>query len=510
MDSKLVLFQCISLLFRESQLENRVTNSKDLAKEALGTIRLPEPGVAVDYTRETLIALRATVLHMVDQPSDHVFDKTNTLDRIRVACGPDVAMLAVYEKGLEDLESEDQIKKKVLHSRQDLLTYMREIKIKEIAKKHYTAVHFSEEPVDYRNVVGDWIADLEVMNSVAVDKTKEGVVDEVDFTNLSSVKLAMDRSMEENAGEGMLVSGYQGVNRMLGGDTNYRRGDFIVVGALQHNFKSGWINSHFRDFATLNKPYLRDPTKKPLLLGISTENSLKDNLMWMYCSLKEIETGEPCDVRGISTTEASEYVIAKLGVNGYEIKWLRVDPSDFTYRHFYDMILQLETEGYEVHACLFDYLNMISKKGCNQGPMGSDVRDLFRRIRNFCNPRGILFMTPHQLSSEAKALLRGGVAAEDFVKEIANKGYWDSCRVIDQEVDLEIYIHLVKRDGRTYITIQRGKHRKFKITAEKDLYVVYAFDEVGGLKPDYGGEDCSMAKVGAKTMAQGGELAWYD
>ena len=510
MDSKLVLFQCIALLYRESQLEKRATDSRDLIKEAIGTIRLPEPGVAVDHTRETLVALRSTVLYMVDQPSGFNFDKTHILDRIRVACGPDVAMFSVYEKGFEDLESDEQIKRKIIHARQDLQSYMREIKIKELAKKHYMSVHFNEEPVDWRNIVGDWINDLEAMNQTSVDKTKEGVVDEVDFSNADSVKDAMDRSMEENAGEGMLISGYQGVNRMLGGDTYYRRGDFVVVGALQHNFKSGWVNSHFRDFATLNTPYMRDPTKKPLLLGISTENSLKDNLMWMYCSLKELETNQPCDLRGISTADASAYVIDRLARNGYTIRWLRVDPSDYTYRQFYDMVLQLEAEGYEIHAVLFDYLNMISKKGCNTGPMGSDTRDLFRRIRNFTNPRGILFMTPHQLSSEAKALLRGGVAPEDFVKEIANKGYWDSCRVIDQEVDLEIYIHLVKRDGRTYITIQRGKHRKYKITPDKDLYVVYAFDEIGGLRPDLNGEDRSMARVGAKTMAEGGELAWYD
>ena len=132
MDSKLVLFQCIALLYRESQLEKRATDSRDLIKEAIGTIRLPEPGVAVDHTRETLVALRSTVLYMVDQPSDFNFDKTHILDRIRVACGPDIAMFSVYEKGFEDLESDEQIKRKIIHARQDLQSYMREIKIKAV------------------------------------------------------------------------------------------------------------------------------------------------------------------------------------------------------------------------------------------------------------------------------------------------------------------------------------------------------------------------------------------
>lgn len=516
MDSKLVLFQCITLLFRESQLERRNIDSRDLVKEAVNTIKLPEAGVAMDYARETLVALRSTALHMVEQPADFVFDHAHILNRIRISCGGDESLYKIFETGMTPLEDQDQIKRRVLNCRQDLSGYMREIKIREITKQHYARLNFSEEPIDWKNIVNDMITDYERLNTASADKTKEGVVDEIDFADATSVQDAMDRAVEENAGEGMLMCGFQGVNRMLGGDSFYRRGDFVVVGALQHNYKSGWISSHFRDFATLNRPYMRDPTKKPLLLGISTENSLKDNIMWLYSSFKELESlenggeGEPCDTRNISTAEASSYVIEKLRTNGYEIRWLRVDPSDYTYRHFYDLILQLETEGYEIHAVLFDYLNMISKKGCNTGPMGTEIRDLFRRVRNFCNPRGILFMTPHQLSSDAKSLLRGGVAPEDFVKEIANKGYWDSCRLIDQEVDLEIYIHLVKREGRTWMTIQRGKHRKFKITPEIDLYTVYELHKVGGWRPDFHTEDQSSRRVGAKAMSEGGGPAWYD
>jgi len=510
MDPKLVLFQCITLLYRESQLEKKNIDSRDLVMEAVNTIKLPEAGSAMDYNRETLVALRGTALYMVDQPATHIFDRSHLLDRIRISCGGDERTYQAFVDGLCDLDNEDFIKRKILHCRHDLNGYLREIRIKDLTKQHYTKMNFSDEPVDWKNVVNEMITDLEKLATVGVDKTKEGVVDEIDFANLDSVADAMERAGEANSGDGMLVSGYQGLNNMLGGDTFYRRGDFVVVGALQHNFKSGFINSHVRDFAMLNKPYMRDPSKKPLLLCISTENSLKDNIMWMYSNLMELELGTPCDTRNIDYRLAAKYVQEKLSCNGYEIKWLRVDPSDYTYRNFYDQVLAFETQGFEIHACLFDYLNMISKKGCNQGPMGSDIRDLFRRIRNFCNPRGILFMTPHQLSSDAKALLRGGVAQEDFVKEIANKGYWDSCRVIDQEVDLEIYIHLVKRDGETWITMQRGKHRKFKITPEADLFCVYKFSEVGGLKPDFGGQAQFRRRVGAATAAEGGAPAWYD
>src|SRR5699024_3263055 len=99
-----------------------------------------------------------------------------------------------------------------------------------------------------------------------------------------------------------------------------------------------------------------------------------------------------------------------------------------------------------------DYLNMMSKKGCNQGPHGEEIRDLFRRTRNFFSKRGIAVVTPHQISTEAKTLLRNGQS--NFVQQIANKGYYDGCKRIDQEVDCEIYLHIVITNGESYMTIQ--------------------------------------------------------
>ena len=125
------------------------------------------------------------------------------------------------------------------------------------------------------------------------------------------------------------------------------------------------------------------------------------------------------------------------------------------------------------------------------------------------NRKKILCITPHQLSTDAKKLTRQGV--EDFVKEIANKGYWDSCTTIDQEVDMEIYQHKVEVNGVAYLTIQRGKHRKPSITPYQDLYVVYQFNaERGFIDDDVLGPDMSRKRVAAATASEGGAPAWFD
>jgi hypothetical protein len=84
-------------------------------------------------------------------------------------------------------------------------------------------------------------------------------------------------------------------------------------------------------------------------------------------------------------------------------------------------------------------------------------------------------VTPHQLSPEAKNLVRGGVPEDQFVKEVAEKGFTSGSRQLDQEVDLEIYIHLMKHNKETYLTVQRGKHRLPTIVSDELKYFILKF-----------------------------------
>ena len=81
----------------------------------------------------------------------------------------------------------------------------------------------------------------------------------------------------------------------------------------------------------------------------------------------------------------TDYVYEKLRSTGFEIKFLRVDPTKWTYSSIINKILDIEADGYEIEMLMLDYLGMIPTTGCNQtGPMGSALQDMFRRMRNFC------------------------------------------------------------------------------------------------------------------------------
>lgn len=505
MDPKLLLVKVITLLFKESQLKDTTVQSSDLVRSAIATIKLPEGTGEFDRGRDVLQSLRATALWMADNPPDYEYDRASLLQRIRVNVGDEDGIYHACEGGLELVDDHELLKKQVLLMRGELRNQIDSVQVKELVKKMYQKAYFNLDGFDVRQLTREIREQLEPYSTLAEGHVIEGMLSELDIANEEDAANFVLQAQTETTKEGILKLGWQAMNRMLGDHDGLRRGECVVVGALQHNFKTGFTLAMFKQLALYNKPFMRDPTKKPLLLHWSTENDLHINILWLYRNLIENETGEACNLSTIDPREAAAYVNKRLTANGYHIRMIRTNPADTTYQSYVDYITQLEAEGYEVHAVVCDYLNMFSKRGLAQGPAGFEVRDLWRRMRNFNGPRGTTFISPHQLSPDAKRLARQNV--EDLVKEIANKGYYDGSTTIDQEVDLEIYIHIVKINGKSYLTVQRGKHRKVTPTAERHLYTVLPFDPVGDIPDDIDGQDRSVKHVGG--MAGDDDMPWF-
>ena len=517
MDTKLVLFKCIMLLYWESRVPNPIDNSASLVKELLSKIKTIDNGFGSEATTDALNGLKSTAAWMAEQSHAHTYDKAALLQRLRVNVSQEPGLMGVIESALDQEETAGYIKSQCEEHRNDLFAFKEREDIKSVVKKYSSQLAFDEESIDWSTFMSQFKGDLEPFSGQRFEASDGAIIDEIDTTQVSTLTDAIRRGLEESGTEGIMHTRWQGLNRMMGEYGGFRRGDFIVVGALQHNFKTGFTLDLTRQIAMNATPYMRDPSKKPMILHISTENSVKDNVIQIYVTLKAQETGEKLEITELSEraknspelyAEIAEYVKVHLERTGYTVKMLRVNPSMFTYQKLFNLLAKYESQGYEIHMMTIDYLNMMSKEGCVTGATGTDVRDLFRRVRNYCNPRGITVLTPHQISSEAKNLLRNGT--ESFVKEIANKGYWDGCRVIDQEVDLEILIHIEKVDGESYLTIQRGKHRKVGITKEEDLYTVYKFHPALGIPEDVGGPDMSRRRVAGNTNSSGGGGGWMD
>lgn len=250
--------------------------------------------------------------------------------------------------------------------------------------------------------------------------------------------------------------------------------------SLQHNYKSGFLKSVFMQIARHNQPRLKDPKKKPALLYLSFEDETIDTLEFMYTYLYYHENRklpeDTDDIKSMSTEQIQDYVIKRLGQNGFEIFLVRADPSVWTYQNIFSLVNQLEANGYELQFYVIDYLAILPTTGCdNSGPTGTALRDMFRRVRNFNSSKQIGCSVAHQLSSESKALIRNGIQDSLFVKEVAGKGYTEGSKQIDQVVDYEIYIYKAKINKKWHLTVNRGKHRGVGIIDDSLMYFTLPF-----------------------------------
>jgi len=510
MDNKLLLTNSIVLLYRESQFADPVDNSADLVKSIIDQVKLPETSIGIDSDKSIVSALKKTALDMSCNPPSHKYELSELLLRIRINCSDDDRLYDGLSEGITSELNESSLRRICLNLRQQLRNFIDYQKVTEITTRAANKLRFESDKIpDLRVFTAQVCADLEPYQCNS-DYDDPSIVDDIDFSNIDSVNKMYDDLEKQETGQKIIKLGWQGINRMLQG--GIRRGEAIILSALQHNYKTGFGLSIFKHTALYNNAYdmLNDKTKKPLLLRLSFEDAGKNNMQFLYQSLYENENLKPVPDYGTNTSkEITKYVIERMKINGWEIMIKRVDPSNWSYREIQNLVLKLESEGYEIVMCQLDYLGLVPTTGCIQGPHGVDKRDLWRRTRNFMSRRDITLFSPHQMSTDAKQLVRDG-RADTLVQEVAGKGYYEGSKQLDQEVDLELHIHIVKINGKSYLCVQRGKHRVIKQTPEKDLYCVLPFDPIGGIRDDVNGPDTTMRKPGGSPMSEGGGNAWWD
>lgn len=510
MDTKLLLVKAITLLYRESLMVPRGPGSAPLVDNILVVIKLPDSYTTGDFGRDPLVSLRETARVMAQNPADWVYDKTELLQRLRVNCNNDEALWESLFAGIDTTLTGDELRATCIAYRRSIETFLNQGKIKDILKKYHTKCTFQSNSVDWKNLVRDIKDELEPYSNLD-DGNGQGnkhAITRINFSDYDSVRGVLQRSHDELDASGVFRMGLQGLNRMFGPHGGLRRGESLLTSALKANYKSGMCLDMFRWAAFYNTPRLLDPERKPLLVRMSLENSVEQDIRALYKSLAENETQLPVDTDSIDIDEATRYVIAEMTKTGFHIDMSRYDPTEMTYHDLFEIIEGFESDGFEVQFASIDYLNCLSKRGCAAGPAGVDIKDLYRRTRNFFSVRKTTFITPHQLSTDAKMLLRGN--ASDFVKEIVDKGYYEGCRGLDTEPDLEMHQHIVQVNGEKYLTLQRGKHRKVGETNLNDLYTVYKFEDYANIPDDVNGPDRSRKTVGGGTAHEGGVAAWWD
>ncbi len=503
MNDLLLLVKSITLMYRESLLNMEEDSTKDLVRKVIEAIKTPEVSIGITKDLEIINALKATATEMVNHDKTHKYQKDILLQQLQVNCGADESTYESLQSGIEPEMTEDENKLTVINIRTAIATHFKHGKIEEVLSKRFSEFKFKRSSIKNINKwINTMIAELEPFQVVGQERDS-AIIDEVDISDKESINRVYASIKEENEGGGGFITGFQGINGMIGG--KFRLGEQWGLYGLQHNYKTGFSLTIFKQICMYNTPTLKDPKKKPLLLRISFEDSLVLNFQYLYKNMWENETGKVLSKKDLAEMDIgvmTEYVTNKLSATGFHVKLLFVNPSDWTYKDICNLVLKYEAEGYEVQMVMVDYLTKISKEGCTQGATGQDVRNLFERIKAFMASKGILFITPHQLSTEAKGLMRDGY--NDFVKRLPGGGYTADSKQIDQVIDGELFFHIERLKGKNeaYFTVQGGKLRRIEQVDEDDKYRVYKFVRKGVILDDLNKPDSSMLKVGGTPLGE--------
>lgn len=501
MDVKALLAKCISLLFREGQSgENDL--SKQLVLDVITTLKINSNDIS--GTDSTVNELKNVVLNMVSK--EHPTPYNDLIQHIRIACSSDVVLFESIQDNISFQLDEDELKRTILSYRFELNKYLKEKKATMLLDKMTFDLKFNRDKIgdlnQYMSSNLNGIIDLVNYSGEEIP----GIICEVDLSDIDSVAEQFELIRKENDGSRTIKMPWQAMNRMTRG--GLRLGQLTTVGGLAHNNKTGVSLSMFISGCIFNNPknLQTDQKKKPLMLLISFEDDMLIVLFNLYILLKEnLENVKITDEdkQRLSSREAAEYVYKTLSNTGYDIKIVRADSSTWSYAEIQSCVLQFESQGYEIHLTLIDYLNLANKNGLSHSRADADIQELFRRTKNFFAAKNIALLTPVQLSPDAMELKRQG--NKMLAMQISDGSYYEGCRGLSREPELELFVDIVKDNGRKYQTFARGKHRGQNDTPEEHKFFILEFQKIGGLRWDVNGTDTSLSKFGSVRNENGEE-----
>lgn len=471
-DLKSLLAQSVILLWRESQILENEGDASKAVKNLLDHFPKQEDDDSIQSK------LKALVKSMIrDRVELEVDDFSNV---VKLACSGDDTTANTICDAMQIKLEDSALKRNVTSMTKKIQQSIRDFQFKKLISSAYRDIAYGEDDKSVSEIAKDLIEKIEPF-SVDLAAKDKAIVDELVFDsgdNQAKLEDTMSTAEERSNGTIGYKSGWQDFNDALGG--SLREGYLYMVEAMKHNYKTGFCLSLYSDILINNTPRLYDENKKPAAVWITAEDEVPDNVLEIYKRLKSHEPGYNYINDKTTSKERVAFVLSKLTKNGWTPIMIRINPGEWGYIDLQNKILEYEAKCYEVKICFVDYLNLLDKKGCTHGASGDEVRDLFRRIRNFFSARKTTCVTPHQLSTEALVLLRDG--RRELAKAVVGKDYTDSCRRICQDVDTEVAISIekIENNGQEIksgqiehaLCVAVGKNRKVYVSESKKSFVL--------------------------------------
>lgn len=480
MGNTALLIKGLTLLCREQTLQADI-KEKDYSTDLVGTIITMVSGESkqlMSSDTEVNNALSSLLAGMINDMDS--YDTSTVIESLEIILRDNETLLKNVKENLTKELTPQGLKLSVVNTRRQLTNYYREQEIKKKFSRASYELNMGLVKQGFSDYIKQALTEIEALNNNTSDETP-GIVSEIDLSS-KEISDAFDLIKSNATGSSKIKCGFHELNTMLCGGP--KLGDMGMLNALPHSYKSGMTQTLFCQYPVYNKPedLLFDKTKKGLFLYISAEDDPEVYLKFVYEYLYYNENNKMPDLTAVTPEEMSAYLNEKLTVNGFHVKMVRINPAEWSYKDLFNYILKLEAMGYQIVATLFDYLVKLPPTGCI-GKGGVEYRDLYDRIRQFFSAKKIMFFTPHQMSTEAKQLVRNGESPLLLVKKVAEKGYTELSKQLDQVVDFELNIHKASKNRKPVLTIMRGKYRGAPIIDDDDKYCILNFPYKAPIKP---------------------------
>ena len=496
LDNKVLLAKCLTLLYRENLLKNPNDSSVELVRNVLKDVQVVEHSIGLNEDKQIINGLKATVLELCDNFRED-YDPVDLLQRTQINCEGDQKLFEAFKGGIQADYNESSLKKSVIAIRKQLDAHFREKEIAEAFRKASADITYNREKIaDLSVYVAEFMSKVEPLTMVT--KVKDpAILASIDMGNNDEIKKVFQSLSEEAGAARVYRTGFKGMNEMTDGGLHGVETSMHL--GLPHKYKSGLNLTLFSQVLRYNFPKTQDKSKIPCMVRISFEDEMPNTVKFLFMQMKYTETRQHVNLDDFDHEYMATYVTEALQKNGWRVFMLRVDPTSWTYKDVFNYVTSLEAQGYSVEGLWLDYMGLLPTTGCIQGQAGEALRDMLRRFRNFSAAKGMLFMTPHQLSTEAKSLLRGQTTDAMFVKDVAEKGFAAGCKQLDNELDLEFYHHIFRHGKQAYLAIQRGKHRGHMIEDDKKFFILPFPTNLMPIPDDINDDGPPLRRVGASS-----------
>ena len=480
----------IIALYLHRKIKSDDAEVKSLFKRVLKEARLPTALLGTGGDGEIANGLRDTLDWLVSLSDDIDVSSEDLIARIKLNTGIENHYTDIVGSAIQTSEDEDDIKNRIRLNVSEIKTELNNQKLKSLLSQANRTAGKNEDYLDKEQFIKDLLGELDEIKS---GFNPDGPVTDDKFNSDSddnSLEEFFSKAKELVSGEGVLKSGLVGLNRALGVG-GFPRGSYTNFGALTHNYKSGILLDLFRQVPMHNKPFMLYPEKKlkPLILRVSFENRIEQDLPKLYKDLfgQEYKKGVKDDE--INPKEAAAYVKERLMRHGYHFAMEFFSPNDFTVDDLIGLLEKYEADGYEIHLLSLDYLELIAK---NDKSVREDIAitNGIERLRGHCFPRGIAVVSAHQLSTEAQELARQG--SSNLAKRVSEGGWYMNCKSLHTKLDIEFTMHKHVSGDNAYLTFARGKNRYSSDTPIRHKTFAYKFQDVGAIHDDIEDENPKM------------------